>query len=103
MAKNHDEVAKMMDDLDCTGPRITKEGIERRITEVDYKTVMIAGQMFMYCGIRMDNDFVVVGKPATCMDPSNWRDEIGRKVSYDNSFEEIWKLEAYRQMSKLAK
>ena len=60
---------------------------------------VIAGQKMMYCGIKMDNGFVAVGKPATCIDPANWRDEIGQQVSYDNSFEELWKLEAYRMMS----
>lgn len=100
MAKNCDEIAKMMDEQECTGVRITKELIESRITEVDYQIIVIAGQKMMYCGIRMDNGFVVVGKPATCIDPSNWRDEIGQKISYDNAFDELWKLEAYRFMSK---
>ncbi len=99
MAKNCDEVAEMMDKLECTGERVTKELIESRIVCVDYQTIVIAGQKMMYCGIRMDNGFVVVGKPATCIDPANWRDEIGQKISYDNSFEELWKLEAYRLMS----
>lgn len=99
MAKNCDDVAKMMDDLDCTGERITKELIESRIEQVDYQTVEIAGQKLMLCGIRMDNGFVVVGKPATCIDPDNWRDEIGQRISYDNAFDEIWRLEAYRKLS----
>lgn len=99
MAHDCDEVAKMMDKLGCAGDRITKELIESRIVEVDYQIVVIAGQKMMYCGIKMDNGFVAVGKPATCIDPSNWRDEIGKKVSYDNSFGELWKLEAYRKMS----
>lgn len=99
MAKNCDTITKMMEDEGCTGKRITKEAIEARIQEVDYQIVHLAGQKMMYCGIRMDNGFVVVGRPATCMDPDNWRDSIGQKISYDNSFEEIWKLEAYRVMS----
>ncbi|EGQ8157904.1 hypothetical protein GUA36_11065 [Vibrio parahaemolyticus] len=33
------------------------------------------------------------------MDPENWRDQIGRQVSFNNTFEEIYKLEAYRKMS----
>lgn len=98
MAKDWDKVTEMMKDLGCTGKRVTKELIKSRITEVDYQTVVIAGQKMMYCGIRMDNDFVAIGKPATCIDPANWRDEIGQKISYDNSFEELWKLEAYRMM-----
>lgn len=99
MAKQCDEVAKMMEEQGCTGKRVTKELILSRITAIDYQTVVIAGQKMMFCGIRMDNGFVAVGKPATCVDPANWRDEIGQKISYDNSFEELWKLEAYRMLS----
>ena len=100
MAKNCDKIAKMMEEKGCTGKRVTLDLIESRIVDVEYQTITIAGQKMMYCGIRMDNGFVAVGKPATCIDPSNWRDEIGQKISYDNSFEELWKLEAYRLMSE---
>ena len=101
MAKHPDDIAQMIEEQGCTGKRVTKELIESRIAEVDYQTIVIAGQKMMYCGIRMDNGFVVVGKPATCIDPSNWRDGIGQKISYDNAFEEIWKLEAYRLVSEV--
>lgn len=100
MAQNHTEVEKMMDDLKCTGDRITSDLIKSRIVEVDYQTVVIAGQKLMFCGIKMDNGFVVIGKPATCIDPENWRDEIGQKISYDNTFSDIWRLEAYRKLSE---
>ena len=99
MAKDCDAVEQMIEKAGCTGKRISKDLIKSRIKEVDYQTIVIAGQKLMYCGIRMDNGFVVVGKPATCIDPINWRDEIGQKISYDNSFDEIWKLEAYRMLS----
>ena len=99
MAKDCETIERMMDDLECVGRRVTKELIESRIVEVDYQTVTIAGQKLMYCGIRMDNGFVAVGKPATCIDPANWRDEISRKISYDNTFDDVWRLEAYRMMS----
>ncbi|NCB95300.1 MAG: hypothetical protein EOM35_02350 [Negativicutes bacterium] len=93
------KVEEMMKDLKCDGDKITSELINSRIAEVDYQTVTIAGQKLMFCGIKMDNGFVVVGKPATCIDPANWRDEIGQKISYDNAYSEIWKLEAYRKLS----
>ena len=99
MTSNPDKIKEMMDLLGCEGDRVTKESIESRIQEVDYQTVVIAGSKFMYCGIRMTGDFVVVGKPAACIDPSNWRDSIGQEISYDNTFSEIWKLEAYRKMA----
>lgn len=99
MAKNCDEVAKMMEKLGCTGEHITKSGIQERIEEIDYQTIELAGSKFMYCGIRMKGGFVVTGQPAACIDPANWRDEIGQKISFDNTFSEIWRLEAYRKMS----
>ena len=99
MTKNCTDIEQMAEQLKCNSNRITKALIESRIQEVDYQTVVIAGQKLMYCGIKMDNGFVVVGKPATCIDPANWRDEIGQKISYDNAFDEIWRLEAYRKLS----
>lgn len=95
MAINPDKVEQLMKDLGCTGKRVTKELIESRIDCVDYQTVVLAGQKMMFCGIKMLGGFVAVGKPAVCIDPANWRDEIGKQISYDNSFSELWKLEAY--------
>ena len=103
MAKNPDkieEIEEMMKEEGCTGKKVTKELIESRIIEVDYKTIIIAGQKLMYCGIRMDTGFVAVGNPATCIDPANWRDSIGQQISYDNAFETLWKLEAYRMLAE---
>lgn len=99
MAQEHEVIAKMMKELGCTGEHITASGIQDLIEEVDFQTILLAGNKFMYCGIKMKGGFVVTGKPAACIDPDNWRDEIGRKVSFDNTFSEIWRLEAYRKMS----
>ena len=98
MAKNPDKIEAMAKELECTAPRITQESIDANIKEVDYVTVCIAGQKFMYCGIKMNNGFVAVGKPSTCVDEDNWREELGKEISYDNSYEVLWQLEAYRLM-----
>ncbi|EGQ7740344.1 hypothetical protein EIB96_13610 [Vibrio parahaemolyticus] len=97
--KPNTEIQEMMEELGCTGKRVKPQDIVDRIEEVDFQTVTLAGNKFMYCGIKMKGGFVVVGKPATCIDPENWRDQIGRQVSFNNTFEEIYKLEAYRKMS----
>lgn len=89
------QIEAMMEELKCDGDYISCTHIIKRIDSVDFQTINLAGQKLMYCGIRMKGGFVVVGKPATCIDPSNWRDEIGKKISFENSFEEIFKLEAY--------
>ncbi|WP_282136920.1 Gp49 family protein [Vibrio parahaemolyticus] len=97
--KPNTEIQEMMEELGCTGKRVKPQDIVDRIEEIDFQTVTLAGNKFMYCGIKMKGGFVVVGKPATCIAPENWRDQIGRQVSFNNTFEEIYKLEAYRKMS----
>lgn len=97
--KPNTEIQEMLEELGCTGKRVKPQDIVDRIEEIDFQTVTLAGNKFMYCGIKMKGGFVVVGKPATCIDPENWRDQIGRQVSFNNTFEEIYKLEAYRKMS----
>lgn len=101
MAQNPEKIEDMMQELDCSAPSVTKEQIDSNIESVDYVTVRIAGQKFMYCGIKMKNGFVVVGKPAACINEENWRDEIGREISYDNAYSELWRLEAYSNMERL--
>lgn len=93
-------IEQLAKDLMCDAPRVSLDLINSRIKEVEYITITLAGQMMMFCGIKMDNGFVVVGEPATCVDPANWREGIGMKVSYDNSFRRIWALEGYRMKSE---
>lgn len=93
------EIQEMMRKMGCNGNFISSQSIIDRIESVDYETIVLAGQQMMYCGIRMKGGFVVTGKPSVCMDPNNWRDEIGQKISFENAFQEIYKLEAYRSMT----
>lgn len=102
MADNHELIAKMMADLGCTGEHITASGIQERILEIDYQTINLAGTKMMFCGIRLktnEGSFVVTGEPSVCIDPANWREKIGHKVSFDNAFRKIWQLEAYRKLT----
>ena len=92
------EIEAMMRELGCKDAYISSEHILSKIQKVEFETVELCGTKFMYCGILMDNGFTIVGTPSACMSPENWREKIGKKVSFDNSFEEIYKLEAYRTM-----
>lgn len=98
------KIETMMKEHGCTGRKVTRELIDSRIVGVEYKTVDLVGQKMMFCGIAMATadparPFVVVGKPAVCIDPANWRDAIGMEVSFDNTYQEIYRLEAYRLMT----
>ncbi|KMV28547.1 hypothetical protein AB733_22995 [Photobacterium swingsii] len=98
-------ISELMQEFGCTGKHVKPKDILDRIVQVEFKTVVICGKQFMYCGIALKSNnpnrpFVVVGKPSVCIDPANWRDAIGHEVSFNNSFEEIYKLEAYRMMTE---
>lgn len=89
------DIEEMMQELGCKGEYISSKSIIDRIDTVEFKTIHLCGQRFMYCGIKMKGGFVVTGKPSVCIDPENWREEIGKKISYENAFNEIYRLEAY--------
>lgn len=93
---NPDQIEEMCDAAGCDAPRVTQDLIRARIKNVEYQKVRLCGTLMMFCGIQMDNGFVVTGKPAVCVNEANWRDEIGEKITYDNAFAEIWKFEGYR-------
>ena len=99
MNYDHKEVVALMVELGCTGERITSTGIEERIEKIDFKLVTLADNKFMFCGIKMIGGFVATGPPAACIDPDNWRDVIGKKISFNNTINELYKLEAYRKMA----
>lgn len=98
------KIQQMMAELGCTGDRVKPQDIVERITDIEFNTVVQCGTKMMYCAIAMrtndpERPFVVVGNPSVCIDESNWRDAIGKQISFDNTFHEIYKLEAYRKMT----
>lgn len=102
---DRDMISSMMEELDCRGKRITPDNIKSRITDIEFKTIELCGARMMFCGIALktrddSRPFVVTGRPSVCIDPANWRDAIGQQVAYDNAFDEIYKLEAYRTMTQ---
>lgn len=96
---NCDEIEIMIKEMKCTGVRVTKEILEARIKDVKYVTTEVAGSKFMHCYLVLDTGFIAVGEASVCMDPSNYRENIGQTNSYNNSFSTLWSLEAYHMMS----
>lgn len=43
---------------------------------------------------KLPSGFVVVGK-AACVDPANFRFDIGRKICRENAINQLWELEGY--------
>lgn len=66
--------------------RVTKEYISNRIEAISYK---VFNQVLTVCTLRLDNGFTAIGQSA-CVNPENYNEEIGRRVSYDRAFDQLW-------------
>lgn len=69
-------------------PRVTKEQIEARITNTYYSRF---NNTVTICNIDLDNGFSVRGESA-CVNPENYKQEIGEALSYKQAFEKLWAL-----------
>lgn len=68
--------------------RVTPEFIESRIVD---KVWTRFSPTVTICNITLDNGYSVRGESA-CVNPENYNQEIGERVSYDNAFQKLWPL-----------
>lgn len=73
-------------------PKVTKEGIEQRISKTDY--MVLPNSTVTICNIVLENGFSVRGESA-CVDSRNFDMEIGRQLAYRDAFSKMWQLEGY--------
>lgn len=71
---------------------VEKSYIESRVKDVTYHR--IPGTTATICNIEMVNGFSVRGESA-CVDPKNFDEALGRKIAYENAFQNLWQLEGY--------
>lgn len=72
--------------------KVTKEGIEARITKTDY--FVLPNSTVTVCNITLNNGFSVRGESA-CVDPRNFNMEIGQQIAYRDAFNKLWAFEGY--------
>lgn len=72
--------------------KVTKEGIEARITGVDY--TVLPNSTVTICNINLENGFSVRGESA-CVDTRNFNMQIGQEIAYRDAFKKLWELEGY--------
>ena len=75
--------------------KVTKEQIILRITDIQY--LVLEGTTVTICSITLDNGFSVRGESA-CVDPAEFKVEIGREIAYDNAFDKLWPLFGFMMM-----
>jgi N4 Gp49/Sf6 Gp66 family protein len=98
---NHDETA-IEAEIQAKGlnaPRLNPAHIDSVIVGEDYH--VFPGTTLTVCCLKLKNGFTVVGESAAAS-PTNFDQEIGRKISRDNARNKIWALEGYLLRSKLA-
>lgn len=71
--------------------KLTPDYLKSLITSEEYQRF---GKTVTVCVLHLTNGFAVVGKSA-CIDESKFDETIGRRVAYDNAFDQLWELEGY--------
>ncbi|WP_244434056.1 Gp49 family protein [Azospirillum sp. B506] len=69
--------------------RVTEEYIRSRIAGTDYLT--LPNTTVTICHITLDNGYSVRGESA-CVNPANFRQDIGERIAHDDAFRKLWPL-----------
>jgi hypothetical protein len=80
-------------------PRLTPAHIDATIVSEAYH--VFPGTTLTVCCLTLNNGFTVTGESAAAS-PSNFDEEIGRKIARTNAREKIWALEGYLLKQRLS-
>ena len=70
--------------------KIKAEELESLINCVNYKV----DKALTICVLELTSGYKVVGH-SSCLNPEDFNQEIGEKLSYDSAFDQLWELEVY--------
>ena len=99
MSKDEAAIEAEIQRKGLNAPRLTPQHIDDQIAiEAFY---VFPGTTLTVCALTLLNGFHVIGESAAAS-PSNFDEEIGRKIARDNARNKIWALEGYLLRSKLA-
>lgn len=79
-------------------PRLTPDLIDATIKYAEYWRV--PNTTSTVCALVLQNNYVVIGKSAAAS-MTNFDEELGKKIAYDDAREQIWALEGYLLKQKL--
>jgi hypothetical protein len=81
-----------------SGPRVTLDQVRLAITGESY--TMLPSAKVMVCELTLYNGFTVRGESAV-VDPSNFREELGRQISREHAEAKVWELLGFLLQDKL--
>ena len=83
------------------GTKVTEEDVLDAITNVESRTVELAGKPHTVTAVRLANGFTVV-ETSTAVDIKNYDPEIGERVNLEKIKSKVWLLLGYALQCKLA-
>lgn len=75
---------------------LTVEKLNAQIARVDY---LRFGETGTFCYITLVNGYTVTGESG-CIDPTIFKEEIGKQIAYDNAFEKLWGVLGYSEKQR---
>jgi len=86
------EIEQEITDKNLTAPRLTPKSITDTILYSEY--FRVTNTTTTICALHLKNGYVVVGKSAA-VSMSNFDEELGKKIAFDDARNQIWALEGY--------
>lgn len=98
-----EDIEKDIQAKGLTAPRITPGDLAANVSDVEIvKHVTKSGKVLRWAVITTRSGFAVVGKPSAAVSVENDNAEIGERIAYENSREELWPLMGYELQCRLA-
>lgn len=88
-----EELAKAVEALPNTAPRLTAEHIQRVIADEIY--TRIEGTLTTVCTLKLRNGYTVVGVNNGPVSPENFDQQVACEYAYKAAVNQIWPLEGY--------
>lgn len=79
---------------------VTAEQVKENMQDVIVRTLDDFGKPTTYVAVKMKNGFTV-RESTTCVDPSNYNEEIGKQICLEKIEDKIWFLLGYQLQEDL--
>lgn len=77
---------------------LTEEDINKKIKDKKF-TILEDGKTTI-CNLYLENGYTVRGE-AACVNPANFKKDLGEKIAFENARDKVWVLEGYLLQEKL--
>lgn len=77
---------------------LTEEDINKKIKDKKF-TILEDGKTTI-CNLYLENGYTVRGE-AACVNPVNFKKDLGEKIAFENARDKVWVLEGYLLQEKL--